>query len=214
LLQLAAEEEGHADNVAPAIYGGFQIAFRSQDQWITQRVSIPDGLQCVLFIPDDEMSTTEARAALPPALPYDDAIFNISRAAMLVNCFATAQFNPLRYAMEDRLHQQYRSHMFPFEPFIKGSLEAGAHGAFLSGAGPTILAIAGGVGIADTGSDTMSQFLAEAVSAKMLDIAKEHGISGTVHIATPSAGGMNSTGIAEDGTTLWTNNSGNMSWKL
>ena len=59
LLQLAAEEEGHADNVAPAIYGGFQIAFSSEEQWITQRVSIPDGLQCVLFIPDDEMSTKE-----------------------------------------------------------------------------------------------------------------------------------------------------------
>ena len=54
--------------------------------------------------------------------------------------------------------------MFPFEPFIQTALEAGAHGAFLSGAGPTVLAIAGGVGIADAGSDTMSQFLAEAVS--------------------------------------------------
>jgi len=203
LLQLAAEEEGHADNVAPAIYGGFQIAFRSTGQWITQRVSLPDGLQCVLFIPDGEMSTTEARAVLPTELPYKDAIFNISRAAMLVNCFATAQFNPLRYAMEDRLHQQYRSHMFPFTPFIKCALEAGAHGAFLSGAGPTILAIAGGVGIADPGSDTMSQFLAESVSDAMLDVAKKEGIPGTVHIATPTSVGFNSTGYAADGTVLW-----------
>ena len=168
LLQLAAEEEGHADNVAPAIYGGFQIAFNTDEQWITQRVGLPDGLQCVLFIPDDEMSTTEARAVLPSSLSYKDAVHNISRAAMLVNCFSTAQFDPLRYAMQDRLHQQYRSHMFPFEPFIQTALEAGAHGAFLSGAGPTVLAIAGGVGIADPGSDTMSQFLAEAVSARGL----------------------------------------------
>jgi len=203
LLQLAAGEEGHADNVAPAIYGGFQIAFLSKGNWITQRVSIPDGLQCVLFIPDGEMSTTEARAVLPESLPYSDAIFNISRAAMLVNCFATAQFNPLRYAMEDRLHQQYRSHMFPFTPFIKCALEAGAHGAFLSGAGPTILAIAGGVGIADPGSDTMSQFLAESVSDAMLDVANKEGIPGTVHIATPSAIGFNSTGYAADGSVLW-----------
>jgi len=203
LLQLAAEEEGHADNVAPAIYGGFQIAFDSQSQWITQRVGLPYGMQCVLFIPDDEMSTTEARAALPDALPYEDAIFNISRAAMLVNCFATAQFDPLRYAMEDRLHQQYRTHMFPFEPFIKTALEAGAHGAFLSGAGPTVLAIAGGVGIADPGSDTMSQFLAEAVSESMLKVAHEQGIAGTVHISSPSLTGFNSVGTAEDGTVLW-----------
>ena len=157
----------------------------------------------MLFIPDDEMSTTEARAVLPEALPYKDAVFNISRAAMLVNCFSTAQFDPLRYAMQDRLHQQYRTHMFPFEPFIQTALEAGAHGAFLSGAGPTVLAIAGGVGIADPGSDTMSQFLAEAVSEAMLRVARETGISGTVHISPPSFAGFNSVGTAADGTTLW-----------
>jgi len=203
LLQLAAGQEGHADNVAPAIYGGFQVAFNSNSQWITQRVNIPNGVQCVLFIPDGEMATSEARAVLPESLPYEDAIFNISRAAMLVNCFATAQFNPLRYAMEDRLHQDYRSHMFPFKPFIKCALEAGAHGAFLSGAGPTILAIAGGVGIADPGSDTMSQFLAESVSDAMLDVAKREGIPGTVHIATPSSVGVTSSGFSADGQRLW-----------
>ena len=67
LLQLAADEEGHPDNVAPAIYGGFQVAFRTAcpGQWVTQRVNIPTGLQCVLFIPDDEMKTSEARGCLP-----------------------------------------------------------------------------------------------------------------------------------------------------
>lgn len=203
LLQMAAEQEGHADNVAPAIYGGFQIAFANNNQWITQRVSIPNGLQCVLFIPDDEMSTTEARAALPEKIPYADAIFNISRAAMLVNCFATAQFNPLRYAMEDRLHQSYRAHMFPFEPFIKVALEAGAHGAFLSGAGPTILAICGGTGGGDPGPDTMSQFLGEAVSKALLDVAEQKGIAATVHIASPSYDGLKSTGLTHDGSVLW-----------
>jgi len=205
LLQLAADEEGHPDNVAPAIYGGFQIALATPSgQWITQRVNIPDGLQCVLFIPDEEMSTTAARAALPEQLSYQDAIHNISRAAMLVNCFATGQFDPLRYAMQDRLHQQYRSHMFPFEPIIKVALEAGAHGAYLSGAGPTVLAIAGGVGTANVGSDTMSQFLAEAVSEAMVTEAAERGISGTAHIATPSEVGIKSTGVSVSGVQLWT----------
>ena len=108
--------------------------------------------------------------------------------------------------MEDRLHQQYRTHMFPFEPFIKTALEAGAHGAFLSGAGPTVLAIAGGVGIADVGSDTMSQFLAEAVSEAMLDVARKEGLPGTVHISTPSPVGVNSVGIADDNSVLWSEN--------
>ena len=156
LLQLAADEEGHPDNVAPAIYGGFQVAFRTAcpGQWVTQRVNIPTGLQCVLFIPDDEMKTSEARGCLPEnltcagrnsaqfvransrprnsptsaSLPlrYADAVHNISRAAMLVNCFATSQFDPLRYAMEDKLHQPHRKHMFPYYPIIEASLEAGA----------------------------------------------------------------------------------------
>jgi len=207
LLQLAADEEGHPDNVAPAIYGGFQVSLRtgeSSGQWITQRVSIPDGLQCVLFIPDEEMSTTAARAALPESLSYADAIHNIARASMLVNCFATGQFDPLRYAMQDKLHQQYRKHMFPFEPIIKVALEAGAHGAYLSGAGPTVLAIAGGVGTANVGSDTMSQFLAEAVSEAMIQEAADRGISGTAHIATPSEVGIKSTGVSTSGVRLWT----------
>ena len=208
LLQLAAEAEGHADNVAPAIYGGFQIAFAAKhpsggEQWITQRVQLPSGMQCVLFIPDDEMSTKEARAALPPHLTYKDAVHNIARASMLVNCFATAQFDPVRYAMEDRLHQPYRTHMFPYDPFIETALTAGAHGAFLSGAGPTILAIAGGVGVADVGSDTMSQFLAEAVSESMLQKGDEMNTPGTVHITTPIDAGFNSIGFAKNGSVLW-----------
>jgi homoserine kinase len=205
LLQLAADEEGHPDNVAPAIYGGFQIALQTPTgQWITQRVNIPEGTQCVLFIPDEEMSTTEARKALPESLSYADAIHNISRASMLVNCFATGQFDPLRYAMQDKLHQQYRSHMFPFEPIIKVALEAGAHGAYLSGAGPTVLAITGGSGRANVGDDTMSHFLAEATADAMIREASDRGISGTAHIATPSEVGIKSTGVSVSGVRLWT----------
>lgn len=203
LLQLSANEEGHADNVAPAIYGGFQIAFCHDGHWISQKVSIPEGLQCVLFIPDDEMKTTEARAVLPEFISRQDATFNIARAAMLVNCFSTSQFDPMRMAMQDALHQQYRSHMFPFEPIIKEALEAGAHGAFLSGAGPTVLAITGGVGIGDVGSDTMSQFLAEVVSEAMVNAAGKMGITGTAHITTPSHTGISSQGWNKEGVRLW-----------
>lgn len=103
------------------------------------------------------------------ALCCECALLEVKGAARDGGRGISCRFDPLRYAMEDRLHQQYRSHMFPFTPFIKTALEAGAHGAFLSGAGPTILAIAGGVGVADVGSDTMSQFLAEAVRATGLD---------------------------------------------
>ena len=153
-------------------------------QWITQRVPIPPGLQCVLFIPEEEMPTKEARGALPNSLSYEDAIFNITRASMMVNCFATGQFAPMRYAMQDRLHQQYRAHMYPFDDFIKAALDAGAHGACLSGAGPCILAIAGGHGGPHPGEDTMSQLLSEAVSDAMLATARQLGRPGTVRAAS------------------------------
>merc|ERR1719359_203251 len=105
--------------------------------------------------------------------------------------------------MEDRMHQQYRKEMFPFEPLIEAALAAGAHGAYLSGAGPTVLAITGGVGIADVGSDTMSQFLAEAVSAALLKVAGEKGHPGTVHISRATNSGMSSVGSDAAGKTLW-----------
>ena len=91
----------------------FQVADVSADEnlenrshWITQRVQTPMGLQCVLFIPDGLHSTGQARKVLPPNLSYEDTIFNISRAAMLTNCLQSGQLDALRFAMDDKLHQQ------------------------------------------------------------------------------------------------------------
>jgi len=211
LLNLAASEESdekrmrHA-RIAPAIYGGFQVSFAGEEQWVTQRVAVPQGLQCALFIPEDEVSTESVREILPSSVTYADTIFNIGRASMLVNCFATAQFSALRFAMEDQLHQRHRSKLFPFcEPIIEAARKAGAHGAFISGAGPTVVAITGGgptVG-ASVGSDTMSQFLAEAVSEAMEEAAAKYGVAGGVHITSPSVAGLRSVGYDEDGKQLW-----------
>ena len=73
-------------------------------QWITQRVPIPPGLQCVLFIPEEEMPTKEARGALPNSLSYEDAIFNCTRASLMVHCCATGPVAAMGYALLDRLH--------------------------------------------------------------------------------------------------------------
>jgi len=230
LLNLAAAEESDANRkrharIAPAIYGGLQISFRreniyewaaGQEPWVAQRVAIPSGLQCVLYIPNEaasEQNNPKAmREVLPPSLTYADTIFNISRAAMLTNCFATGQFDPLRFAMQDKLHQQYRSTLFPYtDAIMEAALKAGAHGAFLSGAGPTVVAITGGVRTRgrrptepdSVGSDTMSQFLAESVSNAMHEAATAQGVDGSVHIAQPSIGGLTSAGYDSDGTQLW-----------
>ena len=210
LLQLAADEESSADNIAAAIYGGLQVSFRSEDgsnQWITQRVNLPRGLHCVLFIPDVDSSVNKeaSRAVLPAWYKRQDAVHNIGRAAMLVNSLATGQLDALRFAMEDRLHQQYRAGLYPFEPLLHAAIKAGAHGAFLSSQGPSVVAVCGGTSGLEraVGLDTMSQFLAEAVQSSLLKTAREFGIDGDVFVTTPTESGVITSGFDEKGTPLW-----------
>ena len=143
ILEMAVEIEGHPDNVAPALLGGCQIVVQNGDKIVTSAVKVADGLRAVLFIPDFQMSTSKARSLLAKDVSRKDAIFNMGRTALLCNALATGDWCSLKTATEDRLHQQARESMFPAMPkIISASLEAGAHGAFLSGAGPTIIALA------------------------------------------------------------------------
>ncbi|KAF4316936.1 hypothetical protein BBO99_00004630 [Phytophthora kernoviae] len=186
LLQLASEIEGHPDNVAPAIYGGLQLGIFADDRWYSSRVQIPDGLQCVVFIPDSTGPTSVARAILPPSVPRKDAVFNIGRAAIFVNAFRSGNLDELRFATQDMLHQPQRgAAQYPhLEPLIKAALAAGAHGCFLSGAGPTVLAITSG-----RAGDIFTQQLAERqenqVANAMREAAAAIDVSGCVFITNP-----------------------------
>lgn len=149
MFAIAADIEGHPDNAAPAVFGGCQIGIQVEEEsahlgWITSRVSISDALKTVAFVPDFSMQTEEARGILPEQLPRSDAVFNVGRAAMLVHALSSGQWDLMRHATDDRLHQPQRiKHLFPrFRPIARGALDAGAHGVFLSGAGPTIMALA------------------------------------------------------------------------
>ena len=144
LTVLAADIEGHPDNVAPAIYGGCTVGVRNgAKSWIVDQIRVPDGLNAVLFVPETQTNTHESRARLPDQISRTDAVFNIGRSAMLVNALSTGHLDLLRYATEDRLHQPHRALAFKAMPhLIKAALNGGAHGAFLSGAGPSILALA------------------------------------------------------------------------
>ena len=149
IFVIAADIEGHPDNVSPAVFGGCQIGFNVDDgsadsSWIVSRVNIADELKAVVFVPDFTMATKEARGILPEVVPRSDAVFNVGRAAMLVHALETRQWSLLRHATDDRLHQPQRiEKLFPrFRPIARGALDAGAHGVFLSGAGPTVMALA------------------------------------------------------------------------
>lgn len=186
LLQIASEIEGHPDNVAPAIYGGLQLGIHADDRWYSSRVQIPNGLQCVVFIPDSTGPTSVARAILPKKIDRKDAVFNIGRAAILVNAFNSGKLDELRFATQDMLHQPQRGeaqypHLFPM---IQAALDAGAHGCFLSGAGPTVLAITSG-----RSGDIFTQKLAErqenAVADALRQTAVSIGVSGSLFITNP-----------------------------
>lgn len=143
LLRLGAELEGHADNMAPALFGGLQVVVATDDGFVHLPVPVPAGLRAVLFVPDLDMPTNESRRLLPREVPRRDAVHNIGRAALLVAAFATGRLDVLDVATQDRLHQPVRSQLFPaMYPVFSAAKAAGALAAYLSGGGSTILALA------------------------------------------------------------------------
>lgn len=149
IFNIAAQIEGHPDNAAPAVFGACQIGIHadaglSNRSWLNQRIDLSDNLKVVVYVPDFEMNTSEARAVLSAEVPRTDAVFNVGRAALLSYALSNGKWDLLRHATQDRLHQPQRiESLFPlFKPIARAALEAGAHGVFLSGAGPAIMALA------------------------------------------------------------------------
>lgn len=145
LFDLAADIEGHPDNAAPAVYGGCCISVKGGDGWVVDQAPLPSDLNAVAFIPEVSTNTSEARAVLPDKVSREDAVFNLGRTALFVNALATGRLELLRHATDDRLHQPQRGKFFPaMKNIIRAALDGGAHGAFLSGAGPTVMALTTG----------------------------------------------------------------------
>tara|TARA_Y100000996_G_scaffold415511_1_gene410695 strand:+ start:19 stop:930 length:912 start_codon:yes stop_codon:yes gene_type:complete len=178
LLLIAAKEEGHIDNIAPAIFGGMQIGIFEQDLIHTTEVPIySDELKAVLFVPDTNMKTNEARGVLEEKVLRSDAVFNISRSSLLVHSFITGQWDNLRYATQDMLHQPQRQKLFfPMKNIIRAALNTGALGAYLSGAGSSILAFC-----------TDREY---TIGYEMADAAMKSGINGEIIVTTFSKQGV------------------------
>ena len=142
LLEIANEIEGHPDNVAPALLGGMVVAVQDRGKVSYDRVHLSEQLGFCAMIPEFTLSTKEARAVLPNALTYADAIHNISRAALLVAALSNGNHELIKYACEDALHQPYRSGLIPgYDGIVEKCKSLGFLGVFLSGAGPTMMAI-------------------------------------------------------------------------
>jgi homoserine kinase len=136
LLALATEIEGHPDNVAAALSGGFVICADGA----VARLDAPTGLEALAVVPEQAVRTRAARAALPAQVPIGEAVFNAAHAAMLTLGLARGDWDLLARGLQDRLHEQRRSHLFPRSyELAQRARELGALGATISGAGPTVL---------------------------------------------------------------------------
>jgi len=136
LLALATELEGHPDNVAAALQGGFVVCADGR----AVRFEPPTGLEAVLVVPHAAVRTKQARAALPAEVPMGDAVFNVSHAALLMLGLARADWDLVAAGLDDRLHQRRREHLYPRSmELVRAAPGLGALGATISGAGPTVL---------------------------------------------------------------------------
>ncbi len=142
LLPLGAKLEGHADNAAPALFGGLQVVVQDGDRLLHMSAPLPSQLKAVLLVPDLPMPTDESRGLLPEKLSREDAVHNISRAALLVAALAAGRLDLLDAATQDRLHQPARARLFPaMDAVFAAARRAGAHAAYLSGGGSTVTAL-------------------------------------------------------------------------
>jgi homoserine kinase len=171
LLDMAYQLEGHPDNVTPSLLGGCTVSAAENGHITALHIPLADDLVCALCIPDLCIATSAARQVLPATFDRKDCVFNHSRTALLATALATRQYEALRVAVQDRLHQPYRSLIFQaLQPMIDTAHEAGAYGAFLSGAGSTVAAFS-------------APDRAAGVVAAMAEVGQRYGLICQTHIA-------------------------------
>ncbi|MCY7287584.1 MAG: homoserine kinase, partial [Cryobacterium sp.] len=144
LLEHANRLEGHPDNVAAAISGGFVICSKRGDRVTSTRIDAPEGLEGILVIPHEAVSTSDARRAIPAEVPVNDLVGNVSSVALLTLGLSRGDYDLISAGLTDSLHQERRRHLFPKSmEVVEMAAEFGAIGATISGAGPTVLVWSG-----------------------------------------------------------------------
>ena len=141
LLDIATELEGHPDNVAPALFGGLTIAWKDEFGPHHKKLFVHRGVSPLELVPANKMSTALARSLQPDSVPHDDAVFNVSRSALLIAAL-TQSPELMMAATEDRLHQEYRAKAMPETYELIQLMRSRGHAAVVSGAGPSVLVLA------------------------------------------------------------------------
>ena len=169
ILNMAAEMDGHPDNVAASILGGVVIASRTEQGVACMKLIPPKPVDVVVVVPDFHLLTSDARAALPASVDIETAVFNISRASLLVAALTTGDFRLLGIATDDKLHQPYREKLIPgMQDVLQAARSAGDNVAVaLSGAGPSVVALCTDNG--DMAGENMKQaFSKHGISSKVM----------------------------------------------
>ena len=171
IVQLATEIEGHPDNVAPAILGGMTISYVDNGRASSLKFLPLKPFKLVAVVPDMPLATSLARRAIPKTVPHQDAVFNTSRAALLVGAMLTGDYQHLAAGLDDRLHQPYRAHLIPgMEDAFKAAVNNGAFNAIISGAGSTLMAY------------VPINVSCEAVGEAMCKALSEHDLHSVFHV--------------------------------
>jgi homoserine kinase len=144
VMDLAVRQEGHPDNLGASLHGGVTVTCWDAETRAVVALPVPDAVEFAVLIPEFQASTEAARAALPASYPRPDAVFNVGRVALLVAAWTQGRWDLVGQAMGDRMHQPYRARtMFPWlDGVLAAARRAGALGAALSGAGPSVLGVA------------------------------------------------------------------------
>jgi len=170
MLELALSLEGHMDNIVPALIGGLTLAYKTgQEEIKWTRIKTPSDLRIVVAIPEFSLNTKEMRKVLPQKIALPEAIFNLSRSALLVNALQNSDWDVLAEAMEDRLHQPYRAPFIPgIEDMFSQIKKTGLAGVALSGSGPSVVSLTK-VGSEEAISKIMKNaFLKEGITCRIL----------------------------------------------
>ncbi len=177
MLELASKIEGHPDNVAPALYGGFTVIASEGGKQYVKKVSLPASLHAVLASPDFPISTKKARAIMPRSVSLDDAVYNLSHAAYLALSIAEGDMAGLRAMLFDRLHQPYRFTLIKgAQEVVEAAIAAGAIGCVISGSGPTMIAFTENdpVLMENIGGAMQEAFAAADVTAQIRTVAMDN----------------------------------------
>ncbi|NLE23590.1 MAG: homoserine kinase [Actinobacteria bacterium] len=172
ILELAADMEGHPDNVAAALLGGLTIVVQRGDRLLTKKILVPE-VHVALAVPDLPFSTRTARAGLPAEVPMADAVFNLQRTPLVVEALRTGDYDLLNQVMDDRLHQAARLKLIPGgRTAWVAAQHAGAAAVAISGSGPSLIAFVSLATDASRVARAMAEaFAAEGVTAIPLGLA-------------------------------------------